>query len=107
MHPNGVVGMVSLGIVVDDLSSVRKELKKMGFQETKFNKKEKAAHFKIYNRQTLEFRAPISPQDDISQFLKARGRGVRSLRFEVKNIDSTEVFLSSKLPEEGLEKDTS
>jgi mono/diheme cytochrome c family protein/rhodanese-related sulfurtransferase/predicted lactoylglutathione lyase len=107
MHPNGVVGMVSLGIVVDDLSSTRKEFKKMGFQENKFNKKENTVDFLIYNKQTLEFRAPLSPKDDIAQFLETRGPGVRSLRFEVKNIDSTEAFLSSKLPEGGLEKDTS
>lgn len=103
-HPNGVVGVSSLLIVVDSLKKAREEFKKMGLKELEAN--DTIARFKIAHSQELHLRASRSPGDEVSRFLKTRGQGVYAMRFEVKNFKDTREFLKSKLPAGALHADS-
>ena len=83
-HPNGVVGMTALRIVVDNLKAARKEFKKMGLSELKQPKSPDVVRFQVSANQELQLITPQSPGDSLSKFLTARGPGVYAMRFEVK-----------------------
>lgn len=103
-HPNGVVGISQLQIVVSDLNAARKEFKKMGLWELQAN--DSAASFKIAHNHQLQLVAPKSPGDEAGKFLKKRGAGVSAIRFEVKNLTATKEFLKKTLPAKALVADT-
>lgn len=103
-HPNGVVGIAALRIVVSDLAVARKEFKKMGLTEIAAN--DTIARFKIAHHQELSLMAPKSPDDELGKFLKKQGPGVYAIRFEVKNFKDTRAFLKKKLPAKALLADT-
>ena len=102
--PNGVVGITSLLIVVDDLKATRKEFRKIGFTELEAG--DTLARFKVAHNQELHVMAPKSSGDAFSRFLKKRGPGVYAVRFEVKNLKDTNKFLKKKLPAKALLADT-
>ena len=101
---NGVVGISSLLIVVDDLKAARKEFKKMGLTELEVT--DTLARFKLAHNQELHLMAPESPGDKLGKFLKTRGPGVYAIRFEVRNFKDTREFLTKKLPAKALLADT-
>jgi cbb3-type cytochrome c oxidase subunit III len=103
-HPNGVVGIASLLIVVQDLDAARKEFHKIGFTELEAG--DTLARFKVAHQQELHLIAPKSSGDEFSRFLKKRGPGVYAVRFEVKNLKDTRDFLKKKLPAKALLADT-
>ncbi|KAA5542916.1 c-type cytochrome [Adhaeribacter rhizoryzae] len=103
-HPNGVVGISSLRIVVSDFKVGRKEFKKLGLKELEVN--DTLVRFKIAHNQELHLMAPKSPGDELSNFLKTRGPGVYAIRFEVKNLKDTRAFLKKKVPAKAILADT-
>ena len=103
-HPNGVLGISSLRIVVSDLEAACKEYKKIGFRELEVN--DTLARFKIAHNQELYLAAPKSPGGELSNFLKTRGPGVYAIGFEIKNFKDTREFLKKKLPAKALFADT-
>ncbi|MEO6685584.1 MAG: c-type cytochrome [Dyadobacter sp.] len=103
-HPNGVVGISSLLIVVDTLKAASKEFKKIGLKELAAN--DSIVRFKIAHNQELHLMAPKSQGDELSHFLKTRGPGVYGIRFEIKNLKRTQDFLEKKLPVGALLVDT-
>ncbi len=105
-HKNGVVGISSIGIAVDTLEVARKQFQKMGWEEKPLDSVENKTQFSIKRNQTLELIAPLEESDALSEFVKTSPSRVYSVRFEVKNIDSTYQFLSEKLPLNALSLDT-
>ena len=101
-HPNGVVGMTALRIVVDNLKAARKEFKKMGLTELKGPKSPDVVRFQVSANQELHLIAPQAPNDEASKFLTARGSGVYAMRFEVKKLKATRAFFRKKLPAKAL-----
>lgn len=105
-QPNGVVGIASLQIAVDSFDAARQKFQKMGFIELVDKTSKNTARFKVRQHQELEIKAPVSSNDEISKFLRERGSGVFAIRFEVSNLDSTYLFLKSKLPTKALSLDS-
>ena len=103
-HPNGVIGMSFLRLVVSDLESARKEFTKIGLRELEAN--DTVATFQIANNHVLHLMTPKSPGDELGKFLKARGPGVYGICFEVKNLKETHQFLKKTLPLKALVADT-
>lgn len=101
-HPNGVVGMTALRIVVDNLKAARKEFKKMGLSELKQPKSPDVVRFQVSANQELQLIRPQSSGDSLSRFLTARGPGVYAMRFEVKKLKATRAFFRKKLPAKAL-----
>lgn len=101
-HPNGVVGIVALRIVVDDLNAARKEFNRMGLTELQETNAHNLVRYKISANQELHLIAPQSPGDQLSTFLKSRGAGVYALRFEVKKLADTREFFKKKLPAKAM-----
>ena len=101
---NGVVGISSLLIVVNDLKAGHEEFKKMGFAELEVS--DTLARFKIANNQELHLIAPRAQGDELSNFLKLRGPGVYAIRFEVKNFNDTRDFFKKNLAVKGLRVDS-
>ena len=99
-NPNGVVGIASLLIVVEDLDAAREKFNKIGFTELEAS--DTLARFKVANKQELHLVVSKSPGDEFSRFLKKRGPGVYAVRFEVKNLKETRDFLKKKLPAKAL-----
>lgn len=95
-HPNGVVGINTLRIVVSDLTAARKEFKKMGMTELAAN--DTMARFKIAHHQELHVMAPKLPDDALGKFLKTHGPGVYAIGFEVKNFKDIRAFLKRSCP---------
>lgn len=105
-HKNGVVGISSIGLAVDTLEVARKEFQQMGWEERRLDSIENSTQFLIKRNQTVELIAPTSESDDISKFIQSSPTRVYSLRFEVKNIDSTFQFFSNKLPKSAISLDS-
>jgi len=105
-HPNGVIGIASLQIAVDTLEVAREKYKKMGLLELKEQNSKNTASFQVKRQQELELTSPQSSNDEISKFLKERGSGVYAIRFEVKNLDSTYLYLSERLSDKVISLDT-
>lgn len=103
-NPNGVVGISSLLIVVNDMRAARKEFTKIGFTELEAD--ETFARFRVGQKQELHLITPKSSGDAFSRSLKQRGPGVYAVRFEVKNLKNTHDFLKKKLPVKALQADT-
>lgn len=101
-HPNGVVGMSALCIVVDNLKAACKEFKKMGLTELAAPKYPDVVRFQVSANQELQLITPQSPGDSLSKFLKNRGPGVYAMRFEVKKLKATRAFFRKKLPAKAL-----
>tara|TARA_R110002073_G_scaffold125199_1_gene269707 strand:- start:6545 stop:8629 length:2085 start_codon:yes stop_codon:yes gene_type:complete len=106
-HPNGVVAIKAISIVVKDLEEARKQFVTLGLTELDANPSStNSVRFKVLRNQELEIVAPQSNDDPLSLFLGADHSKVQSIRFEVKNIDETHAFLQEKLPENALELDS-
>ncbi|MFT4738946.1 MAG: mono/diheme cytochrome c family protein/rhodanese-related sulfurtransferase [Paraglaciecola sp.] len=105
-HPNGVVGIASLQIAVDDLDEARKAYKKMGLAELIDDTSDNKARFQLKRHQEIELVASQATDDALSKFLQARGSGVFAIRFDVANLDSTYQFLSERLPAAALTLDS-
>jgi len=103
-HPNGVVGIALLRIIVGDLQAARKEFKKIGLKELKAD--DTTANFQVAHNHQLQLMAPKLPSDELSKFLKTRGAGVYAICFEVKNFKETREFLRKTLPAKALVADT-
>lgn len=101
-HPNGVVGIAALHLVVDDIEAAKEEFLKVGLQELAGEPSENLVRFKIKRNQELQLRSPQSPDDELSKFLRDRGPGVFGMSFEVKDIQATYDSLKAKLPEDAL-----
>ena len=105
-HPNGVIGIAALQIAVDSLEVAREKFQKMGLTELKDNTVKNTARFIVKRQQEIQLKTPISADDEISKFLKERGSGVFSIRFEIKNLDSTYLYLSERLPTTAVSLDS-
>lgn len=105
-HPNGVVGVAAIKVVVDDLESARDEYRKMGLLEIEDTTREDMVRFRIKRNQELHVTTPQSPDDDLTGFLKQHGSGVYGVVFEVKDLKETHDFLASKLPSDAATLDT-
>ena len=103
-HPNGVVGITQLQVVVSDLKAARKEFIKMGLWE--LDASDSMASFKVAHNHQLNLITSKSPGDEADKFLKTRGSGVYAICFEVKNLKATQDFLKKTLPPKALLADT-
>ncbi|MEJ1239237.1 c-type cytochrome [Chryseolinea sp. T2] len=106
IHANGVVGLTTIRVVVDDLDAAREEFIKMGLKEYPSDNSENETRFGIKRNQELHLVAPKSSDDELSGILKSRGAGVFALLFEVKSIPETREFISKKLPQQAMIMDT-
>ena len=100
-HPNGVVSIAAIQLVVADLESARTDFKRMGLLEIA-NPAENTARFKLKRNQELRITTPQSPEDDLSRFLGSRSSGIFALIFDVEDLNATYAYLSDRLPEEAL-----
>lgn len=100
-HPNGVVGMSAIRIVVEDLEAAYQEYQKMGLELIEQN--EATASYRVSRNQELHL---VAAQNDprLSDFLTQRGEGVFALSFEVENLDSTYHYFEKELPTAALIK---
>ena len=105
-HPNGVVGMIGFQIAVDSLDVARDQFQNMGFAEIEDTSAKNSVRFKVKRHQELELKSPLSSDDEIAKFLKKRGSGVFSIRFEVKNMDSTYHYFKERLPKKAFLRDS-
>lgn len=103
-HPNGVVGINSLRVVVGDLAVARSEFKQMGLKELTAN--DTMATFRIAHEHKLQLMASKTASDEAGKFLKARGPGVYAVCFEVKSFKDTRAFLAKTLPAKALVADS-
>jgi len=101
-HPNGVVGVVAIKVVVEELEAALEEFHNMGLYEETPSESRNLARFKIKRNQELHVISPQSPDDESSKFLMDRGSGVFGICFEVKNLEATYDTLKTNLPEEAL-----
>ncbi|MCE7992329.1 MAG: c-type cytochrome [Roseivirga sp.] len=100
-HPNGVVGISAIRLVVEDLEATQQEYEKMGLELIEQN--EAGARYRISRNQELHLVAAESNQS-LSDFLTQKGEGVFALRFEVENLDSTYSYFEKELPAAALTK---
>jgi mono/diheme cytochrome c family protein/rhodanese-related sulfurtransferase len=100
-HPNNVVGISALRILVQDIDASLEEMRKMGFDLIEQN--DSIAQFHLFRDQTLELISAGSDPNRID-FLEERGEGVYALRFDVSDLDSTINYLESELPPAALSK---
>jgi len=105
-HPNGVVGLVALRILVGDLQASREEFKKMGLQELSADDPNSLVRFKIRHHQELQLIAPQSSGDSLASLLKSRGPGVLTMRFEVKNVKQTRDSIAKSISPLALRYDS-
>ncbi|ULQ54007.1 c-type cytochrome [Flavihumibacter fluvii] len=103
-HPNGVLCIAELRVVVKDLDAARKEFKKMGLWELAAT--DSTAVFKVAHNHKLQLATPKTPGDELGRFLQARGPGVYAIGFEVKNLSATQEFLKKTLPAKAMVRDT-
>jgi mono/diheme cytochrome c family protein/rhodanese-related sulfurtransferase/catechol 2,3-dioxygenase-like lactoylglutathione lyase family enzyme len=97
-HPNGVVGIKAVRILVDDLKTSTEEYEKMGFELVE--KSDLVVRFKLYKNHEIHLlEAKSQAQKD---FLANRGQGIYAIRFDVVNIDSTKQFFKNKQPSKAL-----
>jgi mono/diheme cytochrome c family protein/rhodanese-related sulfurtransferase len=104
-HPNGVLGIAAIKVVVEDLEAARKEFKKLGLLELEEIPSENLIRFKIKRNQELHIISPKTSDDALAGFLKQRGSGVFAIVFEVQDLKATHDLLSEKLPKEALLED--
>ena len=83
-HPNGVVGISFLRIVVSDLKASKNEFIKMGFEQLKSG--DTLSRFRVAHNQELQIIESKSPGDAPEKFLKSRGPGVYAIGFEVNQL---------------------
>ena len=110
-HPNGVVGVAAIQLVVEDLASARADFQRMGLEEVKHSQKEHSqkehsVRFKLKRKQELVVTTPQYPSDARSRFLENKGPGVFALAFEVEDIQATYTFLNERLPDGALVGDS-
>ncbi|MGC3945790.1 MAG: c-type cytochrome [Chryseolinea sp.] len=105
-HPNGVVGLATVRVLVDDLDAARREFRKMGLKEYPSENSDHETRFEIKRNQELYLVSPTSADDAFGSIMKSRGAGVYALLFEVKNLKDTRDFLSKKLPQQAVVEDT-
>lgn len=104
-HPNGVVGISAIQLVVDSLAEANDVFRRMGLKEIGNDPEGSWASFQLKRNQKIEL-LTSDADEDRSKFLQEKGSGVYALRFEVENLDSTYHYLSSRLPTEAMEMDT-
>lgn len=93
-HPNGVVGIKAVRILVDDLKTSTQEFERLGFEPVEKNKS--FIRFKLYKSQEIHL---LSAENQAQKdFLNERGQGVFAIRFDVVDLDSTQRFFENKLP---------
>ena len=68
-HPNGVVGISFLRLIVSDLKATREEFTKIGLKELEGN--DSMARFKVAHNHELHLMTPKFPGDDLSKYLHA------------------------------------
>ncbi len=93
-HPNGVVGMNAIRIVVNDLGTASKEFRKMNLELIEQN--DSVARYHLFRNQEIHLVAPKNQQ--LKEFLAENGEGVFALRLEVANLDSTSQYFDKMLP---------
>ncbi|MEO6316205.1 MAG: c-type cytochrome [Chitinophagaceae bacterium] len=96
--------MSLLRLIVSDLQAARKKFNQIGFKELDAN--DTVANYAIAHKHKLQLIAPKRAGSAAGKFLAARGPGVYSICFEVKNVDSTHKFLAKTLPAKALLMDT-
>lgn len=99
-HPNGVVGLVAMRLVVNDIKAAREDLIRMGL--TLLNETDSALTFHVMRNQQLEVITPQPNDEHLRNFLKTHGDGVHTLRFEVKNVNETHEYFKKTLPQEAI-----
>ena len=90
-HPNGVVGVAALEVGVTDLEEARQGFSDMGFTEIVDSTLTDGARFLLRDRQEIR----LLPQEK---------EGLAAVVFDVIQLDSTQRFLESKLPEGALKR---
>lgn len=98
-HANGAVGISAIRMAVNDIEASSQEFKKMGFGAIEST--DSIARYQLFRNQELHLVSSVG-DPDVSEFLAQREEGVYAVRFEVSNLDSTALFLSTKLPAEAL-----
>ncbi len=98
-HPNGVVGIAAIRIVVRDLEAAHEEFGKLGFEVIEHH--DTTARYRLSRHQELHVVA-AEADPSLNDFLSRRGEGVFALRFEVADLDSTYRYLEEELPSAAL-----
>ncbi len=100
-HPNGVIGISTIRIVVRDLNKMNSEFQKMGFEAIEQN--DSTARYRLFRHQEIHL---VSARNNkqLNNFLAQRGEGVFAIRFDVKDLDSTYQHLEKELPPIALNK---
>ena len=91
-HPNGVVGIKAVRILVNDLKTSIKDFERMGFELVE--KSDSIAEFKLYKSHEIHLLEAES--EDEKEFLANRGESIYAIRFDVKEIDATKGFFKDK-----------
>jgi len=93
-HPNGVVGMNAVRVVVNDLEASAKAFRKMGLEAVQ--ETDSLARFRLFRHHEIHLINASTPA--LKDFLATRGEGVFAMRFDVVNLDSTTQYLEKELP---------
>ena len=105
-HPNGVIGIAEMKIMVEDLEAARKEFQNMGFSEFKEPRNDNIASFKVKRNQVIHLLSSQFSDDTLSRYSDYKGLGVFALVFEVKDLKDTYDFLIEKLPSDAINQDS-
>lgn len=104
-HPNGVVGIAAIKVVVDDLDAARDEYRKMGLVEIAENPSDYMVRFKIKRNQELHVATPQSSDDDLAGFLQQHGPGVYAIQYGRTNTAMAGYAMAQGGPLETIEVD--
>lgn len=109
-HPNGVVGIAAIQLVVEDINSVREDFQRMGLVEIEEQEEENPldniTRFRLKRNQELLISTPQPPDHDLSHFLETQGNGIYALTFDVEDLAATYDYLNERLPKDALVGDS-
>ena len=99
-HPNGVVGINAIRVVVDDLETKSNEFQNMGFEV--IEQTDSLVRYHLFRHQEIHLLA--ASNKPLQDFLQERGEGVYAMRFDVVSLDSTMQYLEKELPPQAMSK---
>ncbi|MEM8487099.1 MAG: c-type cytochrome [Bacteroidota bacterium] len=105
-HPNGVVGLAAIQLVVDDFESAQQAFQRMGLLDLEANQADSVARFRLKRNQELRVTTPSGPEDAPTRFLENQGAGIFALVFDVEDLTATYAYLSKRLPDGALVGDS-
>ncbi len=99
-HPNGVVGIKAIRVLVDNVKSSSNEFQEMGFDL--IAQTDAIARFQLYKNHEIHLMAARNQEQ--RDFLANRGEGVFAIRFDVAHMDSTMQYFEKVVSLDALNK---